>query len=60
MTIYESGPIIMHTAPAPPVGLADPFLYTATSTVTTHPSFLPSYADDSTQATVLNNAAVPP
>lgn len=49
----------MATAPHPPVGLAGPFLYTAMSVVKTIP-YLPSQTELSTQARVLNKAAVPP
>ena len=47
------------TAPPPPVGRAGPASYTAMSPQTTT-AYRPSYADDSTHATELKSAAVPP
>ena len=52
-------PIKKQITPAPPVGLAAPFGYTAMSAETTIPS-LPSHDLDSIQLKVLNNALVLP
>jgi len=59
ITTGALGPITNATQPAPPVGLAGPFLYTAMSAITTIAN-LPSHADDSTQLNELNRAFVPP
>jgi len=47
------------TAPAPPVGRAGPYSYTATSVATTMP-YLPSQLGELIQLRVLNSAFVPP
>ena len=59
ITIFGFGLIKRATAPAPPVGLAGPSSYTATSMATTMPN-LPSQLGDPIQLRVFRRALVPP